>query len=51
LYNIIIELGISMKIVLQLIKMLFKGTYSRARKQNLCYTFPVINGLKQADAL
>jgi len=51
LYNILIEIGIPMKLV-RLIKMFLAETYSRFRVgKNLSYMFPVRNGLKQGDAL
>jgi hypothetical protein len=51
LYDIIIEFGISMKIVLRLI-MCLNGTYSRVRVgKYLCDMFPINNVLKQGDDL
>jgi len=51
LYNIIIEFGISMKLV-KLIKMCLTETYSRVRVgKNLSDMFPIRNGLKQVDTL
>ena len=49
LYNIFIEFGIPMKLVM-LIKMCLTETYSRVGK-NLSDMFPIRNGLKQEDAL
>ena len=51
LCNILIEFGITMKLV-RLIKMCLNKTYSRVRvDKNLSDIFPVRLGLKQADAL
>ena len=51
LYNILIEFGISMKLV-RLMKMCLNETYSRVRVgKRLSDMFPVKNGLKQGDAL
>jgi hypothetical protein len=51
LYNILIELGIPMKLV-RLIKMCLSETYSRVRAgKHLSDTFPIKNGLKEGDAL
>jgi hypothetical protein len=51
LYNILIEVGIPMKLV-GLIKMCFNETYSRVRiGKNLSHKFTVQNDLKQGDAL
>jgi len=51
LYNILIEFGISKKLV-RLIKMCLTETYSRVRVgKNLSDMFPIRNGLKQGDAL
>jgi hypothetical protein len=51
LYNIIIEFGISKKLV-GLIKMCLTETYSRVRVgKNLSEMFPIRNGLKLGDAL
>jgi hypothetical protein len=51
LYNILIEVGISKKLV-RLIKMCLTETYSRVRVgNNLSEMFPIRNGLKQGDAL
>jgi len=51
LYNILIEFGISMKLV-RLIKMCLTEIYSRVRVgKNLSDIFPIRNGLKQGDAL
>jgi len=51
LYNILIEFGISLKLV-RLIKMCLNETYSRVRAgKNLSAMFPITNGLKQGDAL
>jgi len=50
-YNIAIEFGIPMKLV-RLVKMGFNETYSRVRVgKNLFDMFPIMNGLKQGDAL
>jgi hypothetical protein len=47
LYNILIEFGISNKVV-RLIKMCLAETYSRIRVgRNLSEMFPIRNGLKQ----
>jgi len=51
LYNILIELGITKKLV-RLIRMCLTETYSRVRLgKNLSDIFPIRNGLKQGDAL
>jgi len=51
LYNIFIQFGIPMKLVI-LIKMCLTETYSRVRVgKNLSDMFPIRNGLKQGDAL
>jgi retron-type reverse transcriptase len=51
LYNIVVEFGISRKLV-GLIKMCLNKTYSRVRiGKNLCDKFTVQNGLKQGDVL
>jgi hypothetical protein len=51
LYNILIDFGISMKLV-RLRKMCLSETYSRIRVgKHLSDTFPIKNGLKQGDAL
>ena len=51
LYNILIEFGIPKKLV-RLIKMCLTETYSRVRVgKNLSEMFPIINRLKQGDAL
>jgi hypothetical protein len=51
LYNILIEIGIHIKMV-RLIKMCLTEMYSRVRVgKNLSGMFPVGNVLKQADAL
>jgi len=51
LYNILIELGIPMKLV-RLIKMCLIETYSRVRvSKNLSEMFPIRNGFIQGDAL
>jgi len=51
LYNILIELGIPMKLVM-LIKMCLTETYSRVWVgKNLSNMFPIRNCLKQGDAL
>ena len=50
-YNILIEFGIPMKLV-KLIKMYLYEACSRVRVgQHLYVTFPLMNGLKQGDAL
>jgi hypothetical protein len=51
LYNILIEFGISMKLV-RLVKMCLNETYSRVRVgKHLSDTFPIKTGLKKGDAL
>jgi hypothetical protein len=51
LYNILIEYGISMKLV-KLMKMYLYETYSTVRVgKNLSFMFPIRNGLKQEKAL
>jgi hypothetical protein len=51
LYNILIEFGISKKLV-RLIKMCLTEMYNRFRVgKNLSEMFPIRNGLKQGDAL
>jgi len=51
LYNILIELWISMKLI-RLIKMCLNENYSRFRVgKHLSDVFPIRNGLKQGDAL
>ena len=51
LYNILIEFGITMKLV-RLIKICQNESYSRVRvRKNLSDMFPLKNGLKQQDAL
>ena len=51
LYNILIEFGITLKLV-RLIKMCLIETYSRVRVgKNFCDMFSIKNGLKQGDAL
>jgi hypothetical protein len=51
LYNILIELGIPMKLV-RLIKICLSETYSRVSVgKHLSETFPIKNGLKQGDAV
>ena len=51
LYNILIEFGITKKLV-RLIKMCLTETYSRVRVgKNLSEMFPIRNALKQGDAL
>jgi hypothetical protein len=51
LYNILIEFGISLKLV-RLIKMCLNENYSRVRVAKLLSDrFPIKNGLKQVDAL
>jgi sorting nexin-29 len=51
LYNILIEFGITMKLV-GLVKMCLNETYSRVRvSKHLSDTFPIKNVLKQGDAL
>jgi hypothetical protein len=51
LCNILVEFGIPMKLV-RLIKMCLNGKYSRVRVgKHLSDMFPIMNGLKQGDAL
>jgi hypothetical protein len=51
LYNILIEIGIPMKIV-RLIRMCLNETYSKVYIGNhLSDSFPIQNGIKQGDAL
>jgi len=51
LYSILIEFGISKKLV-RLIKMCLTETYNRVRVgKNLSEMFPIRNGLKQGDVL
>jgi hypothetical protein len=51
LYNILIEFGVSMKL-LRLIKMCLNETYSKVHiGKHLPDTFPIQNGLKKGDAL
>jgi hypothetical protein len=51
LYNILIEFGVTMKLV-RLIKMCLKDMYSKVhRGKHLSYSFRFQNGLKQGDAL
>jgi len=51
LYNILIEIGIPMEWV-RLIKMCLNETCSRVRVgKNLSGMFPIMNALKQGDAL
>jgi hypothetical protein len=51
LYNILINLGVSMKLV-KLIKMSLNETYSKVRiGKYLSDNFPIQSGLKQRDAL
>ena len=51
LYNILIEFGVTQKLV-RLIKMCLTETYSRVRVgKNLSDMFPIRNGLKQIDDL
>jgi hypothetical protein len=51
LYNILIEFGVPMKLV-RLIKMCLNETYSKVRTgKYLSDSFPIQNGLKQADTL
>jgi len=51
LYNILTEYGIPKKLV-RLIKMCPAVTFSRVRVgKNLSDMFPIMNGLKQGDAL
>jgi hypothetical protein len=50
-YNIVIEFGISMKLI-RLIKMCLSETYSKVHiGKYLSDTFPIQNDLKQGDAL
>jgi hypothetical protein len=51
LYNILIEFGVSMKLV-RLIRMCLEETYSKVHiGKHLSDSFPIQNGLKQRDAL
>ena len=51
MYNVLIEFGISMKLV-SLIKMCLNEMYSKVREgKNLSAMFPIRNGLKQGDAV
>jgi hypothetical protein len=51
LYNILIEIGVSMKVVM-LIIMFLKKTCSKVRiGKHLSHNFPIQNGLKQGDDL
>jgi hypothetical protein len=51
LYNILVEFGISKKLV-RLIQMCLNETYSKVRVGKLLSdTFPIQNGMKQGDAL
>jgi hypothetical protein len=51
LYNILIEFGVPMKLV-RLMKMCLNETYSRVHiGKHLSDSFPILNGLKQGDAL
>jgi hypothetical protein len=51
LYNILIEFGVPMKLVM-LIKMCLNETYNKAHiGKHLPDRFPIQNGLKQGDAL
>jgi hypothetical protein len=51
LYSILIEFGVTMKLV-RLIKMCLNETYSEVRiGERLSDNFPIQNGLKQGDAL
>jgi hypothetical protein len=51
LYNILIEFGISKKLV-RLIKIYLNETYSKVRIGKLSFDkFPIQNGLKQGDAV
>ena len=51
MYNILIEFGISMKLV-RLIKLCLTETCSRVWvSKNISDMFPIKNGLKQGDAL
>jgi hypothetical protein len=51
LYNVLIEFGIPMKLVM-LIKMCLNETYSKIHiGKHLSEVFPIQNGLKQGDAL
>jgi hypothetical protein len=50
-YNIVIEFEVSMKLV-RLIKMCLNETYSKVHiGKRLSESFPILNGLKQGDAL
>jgi hypothetical protein len=51
LYNILIELGISMKLV-RPIRIYLNETYSRVRvSKHLSEMFPIMNSLKKGDVL
>jgi len=51
LYNILIEFGIHMKLIM-LIQMCLTETYGKVRVgKNLSDMFPIRNGLKQGDAV
>jgi hypothetical protein len=51
LYNILIEFGVPMKLV-RLIKICLNETYNKVRiAKHLSDSFPILNGLKQGDAL
>jgi hypothetical protein len=51
LYNILTEFGIPKKLVRR-IKICLNETYSKVRMgKNLSEAFPILNGLKQGDAL
>ena len=50
LCNILIEFGIPMKLV-RLIKMCLKGNYGKVQIGTHFDMFPIMNGLKQTDAL
>jgi hypothetical protein len=50
LYNILIDCGISMKLV-QLIEMCLSESYNEVHVEHPADTFPIQNGWKQGDAL
>jgi hypothetical protein len=50
LYNILIEFGISLKLV-RLIKMCLNETYSKVRRRKICLCISYSDNLKQVDAV